>query len=50
MKILMKIVAIIVPIVGIYYIGTLIHDGIKLQRFKRKYCTVQLGERKEEVC
>ena len=50
MKILVKIASIVIPIVGIYYIGTLIHDGIKLQNFKRKYGTVKLGERNEELC
>lgn len=50
MKILMKIATIVLPIVGIYYIATLIHDGIKLQNFKRKYGIIKLGERKEEVC
>lgn len=50
MKILLKAISIIAPIVGIYYIGTLIYDGIKLQKFKRKYSTIQLGERKEETC
>lgn len=47
MKILLKVASIVVPIVGIYYIGMLIYDGIKLQKFRKKYHTIYVKERKE---
>lgn len=46
MKTLIKIASIVVPIIGIYYIGTLIYDGIKLQKFRKKYHTIYVKERK----
>lgn len=46
MKTLIKIASIAVPIIGIYYIGTLIYDGIKLQKFRKKYHTIYVKERK----
>lgn len=49
MKILLKIASIVAPIIGIYYIGTLIYDGIKLQKFRKKYHTIYVKER-DEVC
>lgn len=47
MKILIKIAAVVLPIVGIYYVGILIYDGIKLQKFRKKYHTIYVKERKE---
>jgi hypothetical protein len=49
MKILLKVASIVVPIVGIYYIGMLIYDGVKLQKFRKKYHTIYVKERKK-VC
>jgi hypothetical protein len=49
MKMFLKAISIIAPIVGIYYIGMLIYDGIKLQKFRKKYHTIYVKERKK-VC
>lgn len=49
MRFLLKIAAVALPIIGIYYVGSLIYDGVKLQKFKKKYHTIYVKERKE-VC
>lgn len=40
MKTLMSIVSIVLSLVGLYYIATTWKDGLKLQRFKKKYYTI----------
>lgn len=48
MNISSKIVALLLSVLGIYYIFTLLTDGAKLQRFRKKYYTIYSTDSKEE--
>lgn len=49
MKIVMsKLLAFVLALLGIYYIFTLITDGAKLQRFRKKYYKIYSTDSKEE--
>lgn len=40
MKTLMSIVSVVLSLIGLYYIIATWKDGLKLQRFKKKYYTI----------